>query len=77
MVIDSYERLERFLREFRNWHGDPVPYDFVGVVTLLCALLDNIHANALDVEIEDFGETVSPQQAETLRKLVAGIPPAE
>ena len=59
----SYEELREHLRQFVNAAGEPVPYDFNGVVHLLLASLDNLRQNALEAELEDIGESFDDEQA--------------
>lgn len=65
--VQSFEDLERFLREFTNFGGDPVPYDFMGAYNLFLAVLDNLIHNHIDADIEDLKETpptlTEPQRA--------------
>lgn len=51
--VHSYEDLERYLREFTNFSGDPTPYDFNGAFHLLLAILDNLANRAMDADVED------------------------
>ena len=71
--IKSYEELVRYLREFRSWHGDVAPYDFGGVVHLLAALLDNLKAHGAEAEFEDLHEYFTPDQVETLKRIVGAL----
>ncbi len=48
----TYEDLERYLREFTNFNGDPAPYDFDGAFHLFLALLDNLARNYLDGDLQ-------------------------
>jgi len=65
----SYEDLLAYLRHFVNFHGDPVPYDFNGVVHLMLATLDNLSHNASEAELEDIARSLSDEQAAFLLKL--------
>jgi hypothetical protein len=66
----SYEQLERYLRDFTNFGGGPVPYDFNGVLRLLLAVADNLRDNSyLDAHAEDIQSIVTPKQAEFLSRL--------
>lgn len=71
--IKSYDELVTFLREFRNAHGDTSPYDFGGVSHLLGALLDNIGANALQAEFEEFHDRFTPAQIAIVRRITAHV----
>lgn len=59
----SYEDLLAYLRHFVNFRGDPVPYDFDGVVHLMLATLDNLSHNASEAELEDMAGSFSDEQA--------------
>jgi hypothetical protein len=70
--IHSYEHLKNLLGHYTNWGGDPVPYDFNGVLGLLLALADNLrHNSCLDAYAEDIESIMSPEQAEFLSRLAA------
>jgi hypothetical protein len=58
--IKSFEDLERYLAAFANFHGDPMPYDFVGAFALFVAMLDNLAANHVDADLEGLAETGPP-----------------
>jgi len=77
--IQSYHDLERYLHEFINALGDPVPYDFTGAVHLLGAILDNLRTNALEAELGDIGGCFSPEQIAFLQRLAdyASASPSE
>jgi hypothetical protein len=67
--FDSYEALEAYLHGFANFGGDPVPYDFMGTLHLMLALLDNLRANALEAELKDVRDAFTDEQAEFFLKL--------
>jgi len=71
--IQSYDDLERYLREFVNILGDPLPYDFTGAAHLFLAILDNLRIHALDAELEDIGGCFSVEQAAFLHRLNAYV----
>lgn len=50
--VDTFEDLEKYLREFHNFHDEPAPYDFNGAFHLLLAILENLarHSTAADVD---------------------------
>ena len=54
--VQAYEDLECYLREFVNFKGDPVPYDFVGAYGLFLAILDNLSKNHIEADLEDLQE---------------------
>lgn len=70
--VKTFEELERYLREFTNFAGDPVPYDFNGAFHLFLAILDNLACNHLDADIEsheEFRPWFSEAQGQFLSKL--------
>ena len=54
--VKCFEDFERYLREFTNFPGDPVPYDFNGAFRLFLAILENLSRNHLDADIESHEE---------------------
>jgi len=70
MRIDTYDQLIKFLRTTHSVSGGD-QYDFVGMVHLLAACLDNLQSKALDAELEDIGGCFSDSQKAFLKKLVA------
>jgi hypothetical protein len=64
-----YEEVEAYLRNFTNPGGDPVPYDWNGVVHLVLAALDSMREHGLEVEFENIGQSMTPQQREFFLKL--------
>jgi hypothetical protein len=48
----NFDALQRYLREFVNSLGDPVPYDFGRALQLLLAALDNMRAHALEADLK-------------------------
>ena len=69
----TYEELRDYLRGFINFGGDPVPYDFNGVVHLVLALLDNLRENALEAELADIRESMTDEQAAFLLRLAEHV----
>lgn len=69
----DFLELKAFLRDFANIDGDPVPYDFGGVLLLWVALLDNLRANHGDADLCDVAGYLSPEQAEFLIRLAERI----
>ena len=65
----DYEQLRSYLRNFVNIAGDPVPYDFNGVVHLMLALLDNLREHALETELKDIRASFTDDQAEFFIRL--------
>ena len=71
-ILNTYEDLEKYLREFVNFHGDPAPYDYVGAFHLFLAILDNLARNHLDADLESLKECgvhLSPEQRAFIEKL--------
>jgi hypothetical protein len=54
--VGSFGDLERYLREFANFHDEPAPYDFNGAFHLFLAILDNLARNHHDVDVEELEE---------------------
>jgi hypothetical protein len=69
----TYDELQEYLRQFINFKGGPVEYDFNGVVQLMLAALDNLRRNALEDELDEVGEMFSDEQANFLLKLADHI----
>lgn len=70
--VRTFEDLEQYLREFTNFSGDPVPYDFNGAFHLFLAVLDNLANHSLDADVEVLGEDrpwLTEKQLDFLRKL--------
>ena len=68
--IKTYEQLEDFLRTFVNWHGDPVPYDFNGLLHLVLAGVENLRVNATNQDFLDYACSITDDQALFLRRLL-------
>ncbi|OWK38373.1 hypothetical protein [Fimbriiglobus ruber] len=70
--VRSFETLENYLKEFRNFHDEPGQYDFNGAFRLFLAILDNLARNHLDVDMEEHEELrpwVTEEQRTFLKKL--------
>src|SRR5689334_17353388 len=72
--VKTFKEFEELLRNFSNWHGDPVPYDSVGVARLFGAILDNIHKNGIEPDYEAMKDHLTPAQAATLRRIASHLP---
>ena len=75
--VETFEELKQYLGSFAIFHGDPVPYDFVGTLLLFLALLDNLATNHNDADLDDLAETefrLTEPQRVFLRKLLALTP---
>ncbi|HEX2473524.1 MAG TPA: hypothetical protein VHK01_02190, partial [Lacipirellulaceae bacterium] len=57
----SFEELENFLRDWFNW-GDTPQYEFIGLMTLFCACLDNLLENQNYTWIDEY-EFTADQRA--------------
>ena len=68
-TFDRYEDLQAYLRDFVQFGGGYPPYDFNGAVHLMLALLDNLHANALEAELKDIRGAFTDEQAAFFLKL--------
>ena len=72
--VRTYEDLERYLRDFTNFPGDPVPYDFFGAYGLFLAVLDNLVQLHSEANLEDLKEgppALTEAQAVFLKRLLA------
>lgn len=67
--VQSFQDLEHYLRNFTCWRDDEHIYDFVGVVTLFLALLDNIQSNANQGDLDDLVSWLSNEQRNCLLNL--------
>ena len=54
--VRSFEALENYLKEFRNFRDEPTQYDFNGAFHLFLAILDNLARNHHDVDVEGHEE---------------------
>ena len=62
-------QVESFLREWGS-REEEYPYDFIQMCGgFFGACLENLKANALDVELEDIEETLTSEQIDMLKKL--------
>lgn len=68
MEIKSYEDLVAYLRQFETW-GEGGGYDFVGVVHLLGACLDNLGQHAIADELETIEDILDPVQWSLLKQI--------
>ena len=58
MKAETFEQLERYLREFNHFGSTgPCDYDFVGVFALFEAVLDNLSRYSLPTDLECLAET--------------------
>jgi len=71
LVFGTYEQLENYLRHFVAFGtNDPREmYDFVGFAYLFAACLDNLRKYALEVQLDDIGDCLSPEQRKFLNWL--------
>ena len=70
--VRSFEALERYLKEFRNFHDEHGQYDFNGAFHLFLAILDNLARNHLDGDVEEHEELrpwFTEEQRAFLKKL--------
>jgi hypothetical protein len=71
--LGSFEDLEGLLRNWRLWASDEGPYDVGGMMCLLGACLDNLRECALEAELEDIAEFLTPEQGDFLCALAARL----
>lgn len=69
--VNTYEQLESFLRNFVNFHGDPAPYDFNGLLHLVLAGVDSLRENATEQDFLDFSASITDEQAEFLATMLS------
>ena len=70
--VRSYEAMVLYLREFRNFHDEPGPYDFNGAFHLLLAILENLARHHLEGDVEEQEELrpwFTEEQLHFLKKL--------
>ncbi len=70
--IRTFDELEALLRRFTNWgsvKGEESPYDSVGVLHLLAALLENMDANYTPVDYEELGPILEARHLKVLETL--------
>ena len=66
----TYEQLQQYLRAFTNLAGEGAPFDTNSALHLLLALVDNLRANAPEVDLQKVvPEAVNGQQAAFLARL--------
>lgn len=70
--IESFSQLEAFLREWKSF-GDRQIYDFNGMVALLAACLDNLHAHSLQSDLEEIGESLTDSQKSVLKRIAENV----
>lgn len=74
LSINSYEELLSHLRNCIHWDSTDLKvtgrhYDFVGIVDMMLACLDNLRENALEAELEDIGMAFDEDQAAFFKKI--------
>lgn len=70
--VRTDEDLQRYLGEFTNLLGDPVPYDFNGAFQVFLAILGNLARHHLDADLEsheEFRPWFTDEQRTFLKKL--------
>jgi hypothetical protein len=68
MNIEKFEDLEQYLENWNNFHNDGSgPYDFVGAMSLLSALLRNMQKNTLETDFDDLKDYFDEKELHTLR----------
>jgi hypothetical protein len=61
LSIESFEQLQRFLREWRSYRDRDV-YDLNGMAALMAACLENLQANVLESDLDEIGACFSESQ---------------
>ena len=67
-VITSFAQLERGLRDWRSF-VDPDTYDVAGMMTLLCACLENLRKHVLPEELNELRDGLSEEDRAFLKTL--------
>ncbi|OWQ47865.1 hypothetical protein CDL60_04515 [Roseateles noduli] len=62
----DFNEVLRFVRSYRNGHGDPALYDVNGVLHLMLAALDNLADHKIPADIEQIAESATSQQRRML-----------
>ena len=66
--LESFEQLEDYLVHWRSFSAQDV-YDPAGMMTLLCACVENLRVNVSEDEIADFRAGLSHEERYFLRAL--------
>jgi hypothetical protein len=64
----NYQQVEEYLRTYTT---KCPPYDFNGLLHLILAAVENMMENHLEVDLEDYGPSITREQADFLNKLLA------
>ncbi len=73
MQAGSHEELIRYLREFRTWGNAGEGYDYVGMLHLLGACLENLRKYASESELKELGDCLEAGQLLFLKKLAQRV----
>jgi hypothetical protein len=68
MTFTDFHSLASYLRGFQSWN-DSGGYDFGGAVHLLEACLEGISEHALDADIEEVSQRLSPLAIQMIHDL--------
>jgi len=69
MQLHRYEDLLRLLKDYRSWGNAGEGYDYVGMIHLLGACLENLKKYASDSELNELSECLEAGQIQFLKKL--------
>lgn len=72
MKFETFEALIEYLRQFETW-GDRGGFDSGGAVALLAAVLDCLHKNFNDGDLEELRDRLDENQVATLMKLASSV----
>ena len=77
--ISTFDELLAYLRDFANFGGGPVPYDFLGTYLLFEALLTNLSERSIDQDVLDLAESyrLDERQRKFLKRLLEVLPSEE
>lgn len=69
MEIRRYEDLVQFLKDFRSWGNAGEGYDYVGMIHLLGACLENLRKYASESELAELGECLEAGQIQFMKRI--------
>jgi hypothetical protein len=69
LKLESFEKLEKYLREFNSFTGDSGEYDFGGAAALMLATLNNLREKALPAELENLPESLTEDESQFILQL--------
>ena len=67
----NYEEVKKYLKRYSS--GIP-PYDPVGAMYLLKAIIENLQRNFIDEDFEEYAACLSEEDEALLKRLIENIP---